>query len=149
MHHGPMSSADVRRPAAGPPRTANGAASLATALGLVGGLSWVAKFLVMLAQDGPEAGSVPENVTFFLGLVCLPLASGALGWHLSRGRSTGVRLLAVLGGVLVLAATLSLVQLGFRALPGDAWQQEEAVFVVLGAVVAAAAAAAVLRRRTR
>jgi hypothetical protein len=114
----------------------------------VGGLAWVAKFLIMLAQDGPESDSIPENATFFLGLVALALAAATLGWHLARGRSLGLRLFAAAGGVLVLAAVQGLLQLALTALPGDAWQQEEAVFLVLGSVAGLGALVAMGRHRT-
>lgn len=120
---------------------------MSVALGLVGGLAWVGKFLVMVAQDGPDPDSVPENVAFFLGLLALPVAAGALGWHLAHRRPVGLRVLAVVGAVLALVGLLGLLQLALGALPGDAWQQEEAAFLVLGCAAALAALGALLRRR--
>jgi hypothetical protein len=131
-----------------PSDDATGSWRAAVALALVGGLAWVAKFLIMLAQDGPESDSVPENAAFFLGLVAVALAAVTLGWHLARGRSLGLRLLAAAGGLLALAGVLGVLQLALTALPGDAWQQEEAVFLVLGSVAAAGAVVAIGRRRS-
>lgn len=148
LHHGPMSVPDAQHPAPSPPSTATGSWLAALALALVGGLAWVAKFLVMLAQDGPESGSLPENATFFLGLVALALAAATLGWHLARGRPLGLRLLAAAGGLVVLAGVQGVLQLLLTALPGDPWQQEESVFVVLGSVAALGALVAMRRQRS-
>lgn len=120
---------------------------LAVALGIIGGTAWAAKFLIMLAQGGPESESIPENVTFFLGLLALAVGAAAAGWHLARGRSTGLHLLAAVGGVLVLVVLLGTGQTLFTALPGESWQQEEAIFALLGVLAALTALAARLRPR--
>lgn len=120
---------------------------IAVALGMLGGLAWVAKFLVMVGQGGPRSGSVPENLAFFLGLIALPVAAAALGWHLTRDRRTGLRVVAAVGGLIVFAGVQGIGQLLFTALPGDQWQQEEAIFVVLGLLAVLLAATALLRLR--
>lgn len=115
--------------------------------GVVGGLAWVVKFLVMVGQGGPESGSVAENISFALGLVALAVAAGMVGWQTARTNKAGLRVLAAIAGVIAFAGVQGIGQVALSALPGDSWVQEEAIFGVLGALAVLLAVVAQLRGR--
>ena len=117
-------------------------------VGVVGGIAWIAKLVVMALQGGPDPDSIPENVFFFTGLAGIVVASGATAAHLARTASWWLRALAALAGVVVTALVFGLVQGGLTALPGESWVQEEAVFGIAG-LVALGTALAALRAGAR
>jgi hypothetical protein len=116
------------------------AKQIAVVAGLIGGVGWIAKLVIMAIQGGPDLDSVPETIAFALGLVgVVVVGAAALGVHLARGRPTGVRVLAAVGGVLTAVLVTGLGQTALTALPGNSWVQEEAIFGVVGAVALALA----------
>lgn len=103
--------------------------------------------LVMVSQGGPEEGSAPENVAFFLGLVGFLILAASFATTVISARGVGRRVLASVVGILVAVLALGLVQEALTALPGDAWWQPEAAFVV--AAVAALVIVAITGRTER
>lgn len=109
--------------------------------GIVCGIGWLTKLLVMAVQGGPDPSSLAESVAFIVGLVGLVLLAAALGAHLSRHRPVWARAVSAAGAVLVTALMLGLLQAALTSLPGDAWVQSEAVFGLAGLAALAIARA--------
>jgi hypothetical protein len=110
------------------------ARTVAIVAGLVGGIGWMGKIVVMAVQDGPDEDSVLEAIAFFLGLVGVVIAAAAIGAYLGRRASVGLRVVYAVGAVVAVVAIVALGQAGLTALPGDSWVQEEAIFGIAGLV---------------
>lgn len=121
------------------------ARTVAIGAGLVGGLGWMAKLVIMALQGGPDPASAPESAAFVVGLVGVLIGAAAAGTHLGRGRSVARRVLSAVAGVLAVGAVISLGQLLLSALPGESWVQEEAIFGIVGLLAVVVATAAVVR----
>lgn len=117
---------------------------VAVVAGLVGGVGWLAKIVIMALQGGPDLDSVPETVAFVTGLVGVLVGSAAVGAHLTRGRGWGWRILAAAAAVGVAVLVVGFGQELLTALPGDGWLQEEAIFGIVGLLAVVAAAVALL-----
>jgi hypothetical protein len=120
------------------------ARTVAIVAGLVGGIGWMGKIVVMAVQDGPDEDSLLEAIAFFLGLVGVVIAAAAIGAYLGRRASVGRRVAYAVGAVVAVVAVVGLGQAGLTALPGDSWVQEEAIFGIAG--LAAFVSAMVLMR---
>lgn len=114
--------------------------------GLVGGIGWMSKMLIMAGQGGPDPDSVPESAAFFMGLIGVVVAAVAAGAYLARSKSSGWRLLAGLAAFLTVGLIISVGQAVLPALPGDSWVQEEAIFGIVGFLAVVVAATAIVRR---
>lgn len=119
---------------------------VAVVAGLVGGLGWVAKMVIMALQGGPDLDSIPETIAFVTGLVGVLVAAAATGVHLTRGRGWGWRILAAVAAVGLAILVVGFGQELLTALPGESWVQEEAIFGIVGLLAVVAAAAAGKRR---
>ncbi|HSP60870.1 MAG TPA: hypothetical protein VLO09_07395 [Ornithinimicrobium sp.] len=119
---------------------------VAVVAGLVGGLGWVAKMVIMALQGGPDLDSIPETIAFVTGLVGVLVAAAATGVHLTRGRGWGWRILAAVAAVGLAILVVGFGQELLTALPGESWVQEEAIFGIVGLLAVVAAAAAGERR---
>jgi uncharacterized membrane protein YfcA len=120
--------------------------SVAVVAGLIGGVGWSAKIVVMALQGGPDPDSIPEALAFFSGLLGVIVAAAAAGAYLARDRRPAWRIGAAIGAVLAVAAITGVGQAALGALPGDGWLQEEAIFGLIG-VIAVIAATLALRGR--
>jgi len=121
------------------------ARTVTVAAGAVCAIGWFSKMAVMVAQGGPEAGSIPETLAFLVGLVSFVVFAAALGHMLMRAHRPVMKALASVAAVVLAALTLGVVQLLLTALPDDAWWQPELAFV--GAGVAALLLPSLLGRR--
>jgi len=110
------------------------ARSVAVVAGIVGGVGWLAKMVVMWTQGGPDLDSVPETIAFLTGLVGVAVAAVATGVHLTRGRGVGARILGGIGVLVVVVLVVGGGQELLTALPGDSWVQAEAIFGLVGLV---------------
>ena len=118
--------------------------------GAIGGVGLLAKMVVMAVQGRPEpATSIPENITFFVGIIGLAVAASASGAYLTRGGAVIWRVCAAIVAVGVVVVVLGVGQVLLTALPGDSWWQEEAIFGLLGLVALAAATSAAGSHRRR
>lgn len=100
----------------------------------------------MAAQGGPDPNSVTEAVAFFVGLGGVSTAAGAVGVHLTRGRSLVRRAAGTFAGIVVAVTAVRGRQGASSVLPGEAWIEEEAIFGAIG-LVAVVVAASSLRHR--
>jgi pimeloyl-ACP methyl ester carboxylesterase len=110
------------------------ARTVAIVAGLVGGIGWMGKIVVMAVQDGPDEDSLLEALAFFAGLGGVVIAAAAVGAYLGRRASVGRRVVYAVGAVVAVVAIVGLGQAGLTALPGDSWVQEEAIFGIAGLV---------------
>jgi hypothetical protein len=111
------------------------ARTVAIVAGLVGGIGWMGKIVVMAIQDGPDEDSLLEAIAFFAGLVGVVIAAAAVGAYLGRRASVGRRVAYAVAAVVGTAAVVALGQAGLTALPGDSWVKEEAIFGIAGLIV--------------
>lgn len=112
--------------------TARRIAALA-AVGAV--IAWAAKAVAIWVAGGLDQSPL-EAPLFFLGLVCMFVAFGALGAALTEGRGTGVRVLGAVGAIVVGLALSGLVETLVGVLVPDeaGWVKEEAgLWLVSGA----------------
>jgi peptidoglycan/LPS O-acetylase OafA/YrhL len=121
------------------------ALTVAITAALIGGIGWLAKIVVMIAQGGPDDDSVPEAIAFFLGLLGVMVAAATAGAHRAGGRPLGLRVLAAVGAVVLVGVVVGVGQAALSALPGESWVREEAIFGIVGAVFVLAAAVALHR----
>jgi hypothetical protein len=115
--------------------TAHKVAALA-ALGAAA--AWALKGVAIAVAGGLDQSPL-EGPLYFLGLILMLIAYGAAGWAVTATRSTGLRLLGILGGLIV----GSLVGVAIQAVVGvvvpDAagWVREEAGLWVASVLTAA------------
>jgi hypothetical protein len=122
------------------------ARTVAIVAGLVGGIGWMGKIVVMAVQGGPDDDSLLEAIAFFTGLGGVVIAAAAVGAYLGRRASVGRRVVYAVGAVVAVVAIVGLAQAGLTALPGDSWVQEEAIFGIAG-LVAFVSAMVLMRSR--
>jgi hypothetical protein len=123
--------------------------TVAIVAGIVGGLGWIAKIIVMALQGGPDSGSILEAIAFFTGLAGVIIAAAAAAAYLTRERPLVWRVAAALGAVVAAAAITGAGQAALSALPGDGWLQEEAIFGLVGLIAVVAALLALRGRQER
>lgn len=104
--------------------------------GMIGGIGWMAKMVIMTAQGGPDSSSTSEAFAFFAGLLGVFVATAVFGAYTTRARSRTRQVLSGLGAVVVVAVVIAVGQAGVPAVFGEGWVQEEAVLGIVGAVYA-------------
>lgn len=119
------------------------------ALAAVGAvIAWAAKAVAIWVAGGLDESPL-EGPLFVVGFLCLLIAFGAVGVALTRGRSTGLRVLGAVAALVVGLVLFVLVEsLVGSLVPDDAgWVQEEAGLWVVSVATAAVLLAWLARSR--
>jgi hypothetical protein len=123
------------------------ARTVAVVAGLLGGLGWMGKIVIMTAQGGPDLTSLPESIAFFTGLAGVLTAAAAAGVHMTRSKGGAVRALAAVAAVVATALVVGIGQAVLSAITGQGWVGEEAIFGLVGLAFAVGAVVAMRRPR--
>jgi hypothetical protein len=103
-------------------------------LAALGGAAWVVKFLIILADDGGDAGGLAA-VLYLLGVGFMVVGSAFLAVHLARGRGRLVLAAGLVAAPFVVFLSYALLDGLAKAVVGDSgpgWLEDEAGILVTG-----------------
>lgn len=127
-------------PSVGDMNTSSKHFRLSAAVLAVGGLCWVAKFVVIAATDGAVSG-MPDTATSILyvtAVTLMALGMASLFVALLAGRHVALRVVAAVGGLVAWVVSYMVIEGVAQAIVGDtdpAWLGEEIGIVATGAVL--------------
>lgn len=114
-------------------------------LALVGGTAWLAKVVVVWANDGANTTEGVAGALFLVGLAAIAGAAVTRAWYLPRSPKILWRVLSAAGALVALLAAVNLPILLAWTVIGRTWFAEEAG-IVLVAVLAVLVGARWIRR---